>query len=81
MPSWLSCNGSDGTMRQRAKSATRWAAWLMLMSLPSCAPGSPAATDCAWARVILIDPADVLSPATARQLLAHNLRVDAICPR
>ncbi|ARP89836.1 hypothetical protein CAL14_05645 [Bordetella genomosp. 9] len=30
-------------------------------------------TGCTWAKPIYVDPADVLTDGTARQILAHNL--------
>jgi hypothetical protein len=54
--------------------------WL-LASLPmftSCSSVS-VATDCAWAKVITVSKDDVLTDETARQLLAHNRTVEAIC--
>jgi hypothetical protein len=34
---------------------------------------------CSVARVISVDAADNLTPATARQILAHNRSVRAVC--
>ncbi len=48
-------------------------------SMTACAPSG--AGDCLWARTIVLDPGDVLVPATKRQILSHNLKVAEFCRR
>jgi hypothetical protein len=36
---------------------------------------------CAWTKIITISQADVLTDQTAREILAHNEKVEAICGR
>lgn len=53
-------------------------ALIALLSTTGCASSS-VGTDCAWARPILVSAKDVLTDVTARQILAHNLKVADIC--
>lgn len=50
----------------------------MLALLASCAT-SGVATECVWAKPILISRADVLTPGTAGQIVAHNRKVEEFC--
>ena len=50
----------------------------ILTLLPSCA-GPGGAPDCAAWRPVLVADADVLTPETARAILAHNLTGRRLC--
>jgi hypothetical protein len=39
------------------------------------------ASDCTFAHVITVSPKDVLTPTTAREILANNRAVEAVCKR
>ena len=52
----------------------------LTLFVASCSTVS-AGTECAWVKVITISRQDVLTDETARQLLAHNEKVEAICGR
>jgi hypothetical protein len=67
------------TMGKRAR---LWAVWLLSMTmllLPSCTATTTAPNPCGWVRVISVSPADQLTGATARQILAHNRATEAVC--
>lgn len=63
----------------RGASTRRWLALATTTWLAACAPSG--ATECRWARTIVLDREDRLVPATARQILAHNLKVAELCRR
>ncbi len=49
---------------------------LLIMSLTAnCATGN----ECAWAKRILVSDGDVITRATAEQIVAHNRKVMAFC--
>jgi hypothetical protein len=58
----------------------RWTAtWIALSILLTSCAGTGGATDCATWRPILVARDDVLSPPTARAILAHNRAGRALC--
>lgn len=44
-----------------------------------CATSTVATDSCAWVQIITVSRADVLTDQTAREILAHNEKVEAIC--
>jgi len=50
----------------------------LLMFASGCSTVSPV-TSCGWVTIITVSRADVLTDETARQILAHNEKVEAIC--
>lgn len=50
---------------------------LAIVTLSGCATTS--ATDCAWAQIITVSKDDVLTDQTAREILAHNEKVEVLC--
>ena len=59
---------------------TRWGAWMMTPWIASCATGSPGLrAECAIAKPILVSLDDVLTPGTARQILAYDRTVTRLC--
>ncbi len=65
----------------------KYLAWMMVPLLVSCGTNTRVQTEptvidssCSWAKVILIGKQDVLTDATARQLIAHNRLVEKNCP-
>lgn len=57
---------------------TRWLACLGLLWLTAC-QGGIATSDCLVFQPIRPSSADVLTEGTARQILAHNERGEAVC--
>ena len=66
-------------MPLRARLWTTLLALTTLLSSSACTPSTTPASSCGWVRVVRTDPRDVLVPATARQILAHNHQVEAVC--
>jgi len=56
---------------------------LLLLSLTMCVTGcaSFVGTDCSWVKIITVSKDDVLTDETARQILAHDEKVLAVCGR
>lgn len=57
---------------------------MLLASLTMFGSGcaSTVATDsCAWVQIITVSRGDVLTDQTAREILAHNEKVETICGR
>lgn len=55
--------------------------WLFLsltMSLTGCA-ATNVISPCAWVKVITVSKDDALTAQTAREILAHNEKVEEIC--
>lgn len=50
-----------------------------LLALSACAPGGGTSRDCTFARVIRVQPGDVLTPETARAILTLDRQVEAVC--
>lgn len=50
---------------------------IALMLIAGCAMPPPG--DCVWVQAIAITPEDQLADSTARQILAHNLKVESFC--
>lgn len=60
----------------------RSSARLLLLSLTMFASGCTTVTpvtSCGWVKVITVSRSDVLTDETARQILGHNEKVEAIC--
>ena len=51
---------------------------LAAIMLSSCFSGPPV-LECTWAKPILVSRADVLTPGTAGQVLAHNRKWQEFC--
>jgi len=52
-------------------------ACLIPLSMTSCA--GPSDSGCSWVSRITVADADVITPATARQIVAHNRAVKEFC--
>lgn len=52
-------------------------AFLLLSLMPSCT--GVADSGCSWVARITVADADVITPATARQIVAHNRAVGEFC--
>ena len=53
-----------------------------LMMFGSGCVSTPAISGgCSWVKVITVSKADVLTDQTAREILAHNEKVETICAR
>jgi hypothetical protein len=48
------------------------------MFVASCSTVT-AGTECGWVKIITVSRQDVLTDDTARQILGHNEKVEAIC--
>lgn len=61
----------------------RGVAVLVVVLLAGCGGQSAPTVDtaCSWVRIVPVAAADVLTEATARDLLAHNLAVERNCGR
>ena len=60
----------------------RSSAILLLLSLTMLLSGcqsTVAISPCAWVKIISVSKADVLTDQTAREILAHNEKVEKIC--
>lgn len=42
-------------------------------------PPSPTLSQCDWVKVIVTDPADVLTRPTKEQIVAHRYKVECFC--
>lgn len=53
---------------------------LILLSVSACGTNGPALKPgCEWARPIWLSPADVLTPGTEDQIIAHNETWERVC--
>lgn len=52
---------------------------LSLLTFTSACSTITPVTSCGWAKIITVSRQDVLTDETARQILAHNLKVEEIC--
>ena len=59
----------------------RLAAFLAVSTLLTGCSGHIPVSECSWVKIITVSRQDVLTDETARQLLAHNEKVEAICGR
>lgn len=67
-------------MQKPTKHALGWTALILLSLLTSCAANGPGAgSGCGWVRPIYVSPNDKLSDDTAKQILAHDKAVKAVC--
>jgi hypothetical protein len=49
------------------------------MILLSACQSTVAISPCSWVKIITVSKADVLTDQTAREILAHNEKVETIC--
>lgn len=52
---------------------------LMLIFMTSCAT-RPVVSECGWVTQIIVSPGDVITRATAEQIVQHNRKVAENCP-
>lgn len=52
-------------------------ACLTLIFMTSCV--APVASECGWAREIVVNDGDIITRPTAEQIVAHNRKVRANC--
>lgn len=50
---------------------------LILLSLMGCA--NMKGTECSWVKIITVSKDDKFTAETAREILAHNEKVEALC--
>lgn len=51
---------------------------LTTLLLPMSCASTPG-TECAWAKIITVSKDDKLTAETAREIIAHNSKVEALC--
>ena len=57
---------------------------LLLSLLPlssACATNIVATNECSWVKIITVSSKDVLTDQTAREILEHNEKYEAICEK
>ena len=52
----------------------------LILSIGACA-NTVGINECSWVKIITVSSKDVLTDQTAREILQHNEKVEAICPR
>ena len=57
----------------------RFVSCLGFVLVAGCSTATVATSPCSWVQIITVSKDDVLTVETAREILAHNEKVEAIC--
>ena len=68
-------------MPRQTKRALAWTLSATMPLFASCTAATTGSRDCTFARVITVSPDDMITPQTARMILAHNRATEAVCGR